>query len=509
MKVQKLLDGVRMRTVLADAEMFEDDGGAPRPVTLPVDWDDSAAAALAHLLPSHLAPAGGAIALPVMAARWIAPLAAKPGASPELGQRLVALLLRRAASPGETVWRGAGEDAACFVLNLASFAEPGAGFDLDAYVVALETVAEALRLLGSRSARLLLGNLDAALAGLGLDYDSDAARDVAACLSALATATLHPGAVASHAGGAASPQTSPAQTSPARTSPPRHCVASGLAARAGAAWQAARTQASDLFLAPVSVETGFSAPGPVDALLGFEASGLAPVFSPLTNDGRLAGSTRARLAARGIGPEAAFAASLAGSSVLRAAGANAMQAMQRAVGPFIDCAPSQTAPAAARHPAPARRELPARHGGFTQKAAVGGHRLFVRTGEYEDGSLGELAIAAVREGPAQRGLMDAFSQAVSLGLQHGVPLAAYVEAFAYSRFGPHGTVEGDAAVGSATSLLDYAFRSLAQAYLGHSLPDGPPVEVEDSPSGDALLPLDLPLAANAGVRRRHGLRLVG
>ena len=503
MEVQKLWNGVRMRTTLADTDMFEGDG-IPRPVTLPVDWDDAAAAALAHLAPPHLAPphlaqdGGGAIVLPVMAARWIAPLAAKPGASPELGQRLVALLLRRAASPGETVWRGAGADAACFVLNLESFAEPGAGFDLDAYVVALETIAEALRLLlrvpGSRSARLLLGNLDAGLAGLGLDYDSDAARDVAVCLSALATATLHPGAVASHAGGAA---------------PPRHCVASGLAERAGAAWQAARGQASDLFFAPVSVETGFSAPGPVDALLGFEASGLAPVFSLLTSDGRLSGSTRARLAARGIGPEAAFAASLAGTSVLRAAGADAMQAMQRAVAPFIDCAPSQTAPAAARHPALARRELPARHGGFTQKAVVGGHRLFVRTGEYEDGSLGELAITAIREGPAQRGLMDAFSQAVSLGLQHGVPLAAYVEAFAYSRFGPHGAVEGDAAVGNATSLLDYAFRTLAQAYLGRSLPDGPLVEVEDGPSGDALLPLDLPLAANAGVRRRHGLRLVG
>ncbi|WP_428391922.1 vitamin B12-dependent ribonucleotide reductase [Lichenicoccus sp.] len=492
MKLHHLWNGVRMRTVLTDTDAFDDGGGMRRAVTLPVGWDDAAAAALAHL-----APGTGVVALPVLAARWIAPLAA---ASPDLQQRpgleqrLIALLLRRAACPGETVWRGAATEAACFVLNLASFAEPGAGFDLVSFVAALDTIAETLRLLGSRSARLLLGNLDAGLAGLGLDYDSDAGRDVAACLSALAMATLHPGAVVSRAAGAA---------------PPRHCVVTGLAEQAGAAWQAARAQAPDLFLAPLVIETGFSAPGPVDALLGFEASGMAPVFSPLTHDGRLAGSTRSRLAARGIGPEAAFAASLAGTSVLRAAGASAMQAMQRAVGPFVDCAPSQTAPAAAPHAVPTRRELPARHGGFTQKAVVGGHRLFVRTGEYEDGSLGELAIAAVREGSAQRGLMDAFSQAVSLGLQHGVPLAAYVEAFAYSRFGPHGAVEGDAAVNSATSLLDYAFRTLAQAYLGRSLPDGPPVEAEDSPSGDALLPLDLPLAANVGVRRRHGLRLVG
>ncbi len=157
-----------------------------------------------------------------------------------------------------------------------------------------------------------------------------------------------------------------------------------------------------------------------------------------------------------------------------------------------------------------RRELPARHGGFTQKASVGGHRLFLRTGEYEDGSLGEVAIIPVRDGAAQRGLMEAFGQAVSLGLQHGVPLDAYVEAFAYSRIGPHGTVEGDSSVGTASSLLDYAFRTLAHAYGGRILPDAP--EQDAAPEAapvEALLPLDLPRASNGGVRQHHGLRLVG
>lgn len=105
-----------------------------------------------------------------------------------------------------------------------------------------------------------------------------------------------------------------------------------------------------------------------------------------------------------------------------------------------------------------RRILPARHGGFTQKTTIGGHRLFMRTGEYEDGTLGELSLTPTRESGMVRGLMESFGDAVSIGLQYGAPLEAYVENFAYSCFGPAGTVEGDPVASYATSMLDYAFR---------------------------------------------------
>ncbi|NVN12973.1 TSCPD domain-containing protein, partial [Nguyenibacter vanlangensis] len=156
-----------------------------------------------------------------------------------------------------------------------------------------------------------------------------------------------------------------------------------------------------------------------------------------------------------------------------------------------------------------RRHLPARHGGFTQKASVGGHRLFLRTGEYEDGTLGEIALTPARESAVARGLMDALGQAVSIGLQYGAPLDDYVAAFAYTRFGPAGTVEGDPVAAYATSLLDYAFRALSDAYLGNRLPDAPHQDpVADAPS--PMLPLDLPATPGETPPRRAGrLRLVG
>ena len=156
--------------------------------------------------------------------------------------------------------------------------------------------------------------------------------------------------------------------------------------------------------------------------------------------------------------------------------------------------------------------LPDRRAGYTQKAAVGGHKIFLRTGEYEDGQLGEISIGLHKEGAAFRGLMDNFAMAVSLGLQHGVPLAEFVEAFTFTRFGPSGAVEGDPAVERATSLLDYVFRNLAVNYLGKT--DLPPAEEEEADTvGDGardrapLLPLDLPREDGPRQRRRT-LRLV-
>ena len=88
-----------------------------------------------------------------------------------------------------------------------------------------------------------------------------------------------------------------------------------------------------------------------------------------------------------------------------------------------------------------RRKLPNRRGGYTQKAVVGGHKVYLRTGEYSDGTLGEIFLDMHREGAAFRSLMNSFAIAISLGLQHGVPLEEYVEAFLFSRFEPNGLVE--------------------------------------------------------------------
>ena len=117
---------------------------------------------------------------------------------------------------------------------------------------------------------------------------------------------------------------------------------------------------------------------------------------------------------------------------------------------------------------PERRELPHRRKGYTQKARVGGHKIYLRTGEYEDGSLGEVFIDMHKEGSAFRSLMDSFAIAISLGLQYGVPLEEFVETFTFTRFEPSGVVEGNEAIKMATSILDYLFRELAVSYLGRN-----------------------------------------
>jgi ribonucleoside-diphosphate reductase alpha chain len=113
-----------------------------------------------------------------------------------------------------------------------------------------------------------------------------------------------------------------------------------------------------------------------------------------------------------------------------------------------------------------RRKLPARRAGYTQKAVVGGHKVYLRTGEYEDGQLGEIFIDMHKEGAAFRSLMNAFAIAVSLGLQHGVPLEEFVEAFTFFKFEPNGVVTGNNHIKMSTSVIDYIFRELAITYLG-------------------------------------------
>ena len=113
-----------------------------------------------------------------------------------------------------------------------------------------------------------------------------------------------------------------------------------------------------------------------------------------------------------------------------------------------------------------RRRLPNRRAGYTQKAVVGGHKIYLRTGEYEDGSLGEIFLDMHKEGAAFRSLMNCFAIAVSLGLQHGVPLDEFADAFVFTRFEPNGIVQGHDQIKMVTSVIDYVFRELAISYLG-------------------------------------------
>jgi ribonucleoside-diphosphate reductase alpha chain len=115
-----------------------------------------------------------------------------------------------------------------------------------------------------------------------------------------------------------------------------------------------------------------------------------------------------------------------------------------------------------------RERLPDRRKGYIQKATVGGHKVYLHTGEYEDGRLGEIFIDMHKEGAAFRSLMNNFAIAISLGLQYGVPLEEYVEAFTFTRFEPAGLVQGNDAIKNATSILDYVFRELAISYLGRN-----------------------------------------
>jgi ribonucleoside-diphosphate reductase alpha chain len=130
-----------------------------------------------------------------------------------------------------------------------------------------------------------------------------------------------------------------------------------------------------------------------------------------------------------------------------------------------------------------RRRLPDRRAGYTQKARIGNHKIYLRTGEYEDGTLGEIFLDMHKEGAAFRSMTNCFAIAISLGLQHGVPLEEFVDAFLFTRFEPNGVVQGNPHIKMTTSIIDYIFRELAITYLGrHDLAQ---VEIEDL-RGDAL-----------------------
>ncbi|MBN8217352.1 MAG: vitamin B12-dependent ribonucleotide reductase [Spirochaetes bacterium] len=132
-----------------------------------------------------------------------------------------------------------------------------------------------------------------------------------------------------------------------------------------------------------------------------------------------------------------------------------------------------------------RRRLPWRRKGYIQKAKIGPQSLYLRTGEYEDGTLGEIFIDMHREGAGFRSLLSSFAISISLGLQHGVPLEEFIDAFVFTRFEPSGMVQGNDKIKMATSIIDYIFRELAVTYLGrYDLAHISPMELEEKRKAD-------------------------
>jgi ribonucleoside-diphosphate reductase alpha chain len=487
MKTHRLWQGIRMRQVAASA----DPDRAARLVTLPATWDDRAAEALAALNPGD-----GPVTLAVAASAWLSQIgqrARQSGQDNSIVHALQGLLQRRQAAPNPAIWSGQAA-APGFTLYAAGFHDATDGFDVAGFAEAASLAARACLLLTPDAARLEIGfaGLDDLLACLGLDYDSRAARAVGACLAALLRAQVEQALEGDQPDLLAVPAAWPA--------PPTSCPVPGLAAAANAARASLRR-------VPGAIPaTGIFPPGPTEALLGVETGGIAPAFSPV-RERFLTRAAHHRLAAAAISPEAALATVLTGGVLLPVADLAAHAAMRESVGRYLDFLPplpaSLPVPAeTARSFAPRHEKLPPRRAGLTQKASIGGHRVFLQTGEYADGRLGEIALHLPRESAFVRGLAECFAQALSLGLQHGVKLEEFVEAFSLTRFGPCGLVEGDSTAERATSVVDYAMRALSANYLGRVLPEPEPDEEMRLQEREVapMLPLDLP--------RRRGLRLV-
>jgi ribonucleoside-diphosphate reductase alpha chain len=154
---------------------------------------------------------------------------------------------------------------------------------------------------------------------------------------------------------------------------------------------------------------------------------------------------------------------------------------------------------ASRAPTTVRHRLPKKRRGFTQEARIGGHKVFLRTGEYENHQIGEIFIDMHKEGAAFRSLMNCFAISVSMGLQHGVPLQSFVDQFTFTRFEPQGVVEGHPNIKFATSIIDYIFRVLGVEYLHR-------YEFAQVPPEEEQLELENPTDV-AAVARNEGLRL--
>lgn len=299
-------NGVRMRVAHVAADP---DDLVLRAVTLPASWEDEAAIALLQLSTTT-----GALRLSSEAARWLERIDGLPALCGEaettnsrLGPALAGALLERQIAPFAGLWQGQVDRRAGFVVNLAAFVHEG-DFVGERFVETLRLACTALRrlhavngpmlngelplfdapsgatseqnVLGGPAGTLLLTNLDSCLALMGLDYDSERGRDAACYLSWLATSLARQGA-------------GPVPL------PPVSCPIAGLEITGRQIRDEMEDSLPDL---PnrVLIETGFSLPGPVDALLGVESCGLAPIFSPLRADGHLRASALSRLAHRGL-----------------------------------------------------------------------------------------------------------------------------------------------------------------------------------------------------------------
>lgn len=469
--------------------------------TLPALWGQDAANALAAILPGkrllHIADA---------AENWIAPLcqhAVTAGLEPDIHDELHDMLAARRASPSLGVWRQAPNEPAGFTFNLSAYLDDAGLFASTVLAQDVQRAVIALTLAAPAADCLHLGftDLNLFLARLGLAYESQEARDVAVALTALISAQADIASAQMHLAG------QDAGFKISTSNLPESCALPALLAAA----RTAQSQALALGQRRHRTLLGFLQEVEIESLLGAEQVNFAPALSALNAEGNLAGWAIASLAARGLTTDKAFALTLGGEEIFPLPSRAAHAAMHETLAQLVATMPAQAVAHAVPSAPPQRTTLPARRRGYTQKVAVGGHKLFLSTGEYENGRLGEIFIALNKEGSAFRGLMDAFAIAVSIGLQHGVSLTDYVEAFTFTRFGPAGSVEGDPAVPAATSMLDYVFRNLAVNYLGQinlapasidepdELGDG---AVERAP----LLPLDLP--APAPRERRRALKLV-
>jgi hypothetical protein len=494
-------EGVAMRRTRAAA----DPDAEPRAVALPAAWDQAAAEALASL-----APGNAPVALPRLAENWIRRLAARgrklgilisAGQAEWLANGLRSLLLSRCAAPGAGTWANDPKAEPRFVLNLPAFLDAEGGFDSAGYAAAVRLGVTTLEILGNAKAtRLRLGFADLAglLAGLRLDYESAEAQAVAAAIAALTRGTAE-----AASGDLAESFGARLPVALVWPTPPESVPVPGLAEAARAALDAAAA-APGLRHAALFV---LSPPDAVEALLGAETGGFAPAAAPTrlvsTADGGVAEvPTRAAMLAGEDAPR-----------LLAPRGPEARNAMEAILRPWLHAsAPAAAAPAQAPRPAPKPRAQGGHGRGAVWKVTIGGHRVTLRTMEGAEG-LEEISLSLAKDGAAFRGVVDALCHSVTVGLTSGVKLEEYVQAFAYTRFGPAGVVEGDPAIHRASSVLDWAFRRLALDHLGgRILPD----PTEEECGGDHLgtasqqLPLlpDLP-ATPAPAARRRALRLVG
>jgi|TARA_B110000967_G_C18810687_1_gene523412 ribonucleoside-diphosphate reductase alpha chain len=160
-----------------------------------------------------------------------------------------------------------------------------------------------------------------------------------------------------------------------------------------------------------------------------------------------------------------------------------------------------------------RFKMPDRRKGYIQKAQIGNHKVYLHTGEYNDGKIGEIFIDTNKEGELVKAMMNNFAIAISLGLQYGVPLDEYVDAFIDTKFEPSGTVDGNDRILSASSILDYVFRELAISYLGreelaHTPSIASTADISDGDTDDKFLKIVKNITSKGFVRSKYEEKLV-